>query len=112
EATRAAAPSWATLELDLIAVKGKQEAVRIYALLGDAAMAQSVDFVAHVARHDRMLSAYRATDWEAALEALAECRLYESGLQGLYELYEERIDYFAANPPEDGWDGVFSPDTK
>ena len=36
ETTRHAAPSWAALELDLIAVKGKEEAVRIYTLLGDA----------------------------------------------------------------------------
>jgi adenylate cyclase len=41
EATRAAAPTWAALELDLIAVKGKEEAVHIYALLGDADLAQS-----------------------------------------------------------------------
>src|SRR4029077_11998646 len=33
EATPAAAPAWAALELDLIAVKGKAEAVRIYTLL-------------------------------------------------------------------------------
>ena len=39
EATRDAAPSWAALELDLIAVKGKAEAVRVYTLLGDAAYA-------------------------------------------------------------------------
>ena len=44
EATRAAAPSWATLELDLIILRGKAEAVRIYALLGDAAYARTAEF--------------------------------------------------------------------
>jgi adenylate cyclase len=112
EATRAAAPSWAALELDLIAVKGKHEAVRIYALLGDEALAQSPDFLAHAARHDRMLGLYRAQDWAAASEALAECRSRGSEFAGLYELYAERIAYFATNPPGDGWDGVFVSETK
>jgi adenylate cyclase len=112
EATRAVAPSWAALELDLVAVKGKREAVRIYALLGDEAMAQSPGFVAHAARHDQMLRAYRAQKWESALAALAECRSYEPGLQELYAVYEGRIRFFAANPPDEGWDGVFSPETK
>jgi adenylate cyclase len=112
ETTRAGAPSWAALELDLIAVKGKQEAVRIYALLGDEALAQSPDFLAHAARHDRMLSAYRAQDWRAALAACAECRAYDPQLDGLYELYAERIAYFIANPPGEDWDGVFLAETK
>src|SRR5260370_20096380 len=55
EATREAAPSWAALELDRIAVAGKHEAVRIYALLGDAAFGGSPAFTARVARHAAML---------------------------------------------------------
>jgi len=112
EATRVAAPAWAALELDLIAVKGKQEAVRIYALLGDEALARSPEFVGHAARHDRMLGLYRAQDWAAASEALADCRSRAPEFTGLYELYAERIAYFAANPPGEGWDGVFVSETK
>jgi adenylate cyclase len=112
EATRAAARSWAALELDLIAVKGKQEAVRIYALLGDAALAQSADFVAHAVDHDRMLARYRAQDWAAAGAALDECRAYDPALAGFYDLYAERIAHFAANPPPEDWDGVFISETK
>src|SRR5260370_3241610 len=44
EATREAAPSWAALELDLVAVTGKQEAVRIYTLLGDRAYGATPGF--------------------------------------------------------------------
>jgi adenylate cyclase len=110
--TRAAAPDWAALELDLIAVKGKQEAVRIYALLGDADLARSKEFSAHQARHDRMLSSYRAQNWSGAGAALAECRDYDPALAGFYDLYAERIAHFAANPPDLDWDGVFVSETK
>jgi adenylate cyclase len=112
EATRAAAPSWATLELDLIAVKGKQEAARIYTLLGDAALAQSAEFVRQVACHDRMLTRYRACDWAGARRALIECCGYDPQLAAVYALYRERITYFEANPPPPEWRGVFVPDTK
>jgi adenylate cyclase len=112
EATRAAAPAWAVLELDLIAVKGKAEAVRIYALLGDAELARSVDFVAKVGRHERMLAAYRAQEWGYALAALAECRATDPALTGLYDLYRERIDSFLDDPPSADWNGVFISETK
>ncbi len=112
EATRAAASAWAALELDLIAVKGKAEAVRIYALLGDAELARSADFITKMGRHERMLAAYRAQEWSYALAALAECRAADPALAGLYELYAERIDYFLDNPPGKDWDGVFIAETK
>ena len=112
EATRAAAPSWAALELDLIAVKGKQDAVRIFTLLGDAGLAQVPEFRAHLERHDRMLAAYRAQDWAAAETALAECWDYDLALAGFYQLYAERIAFYRANPPDPDWDGVFVAETK
>jgi len=107
EATRRAAPAWAALELDRIAVKGKSEAVRVYALLGDADRARSPDFVALVERHDAMLAAYRAQDWAGARAALEPCRALAPELAPLYVLFTERIDHFTAYPPEHDWDGVF-----
>ncbi len=107
DATRAAAPSWAALELDLIAVKGKQEAVRIFALLGEPERAAAPEFAALCGAHDRMLACYRAQDWSGASAALTACRPLESRLAALYDLYAERIDYFIANPPGPDWDGVF-----
>ncbi|HZK89314.1 MAG TPA: adenylate/guanylate cyclase domain-containing protein [Stellaceae bacterium] len=112
EATRAAAPGWAALELDLIAVKGKQEAVRIYALLGDAELADSAEFLADAAHHDRMLACYRAQDWPGARAAIAGCGADDPRLAALYALYEKRIAYFEANPPGPDWDGIFVSETK
>ena len=41
ESTAAQAPDFAFLELDLLKVKGKSEATRIFALLGDEALKQT-----------------------------------------------------------------------
>jgi adenylate cyclase len=112
EATRAAAPGWAALELDLIAVKGKHQAVRIYALLGDAEAARSPNFLALAERHDAMLACYRAQDWPAAAEAVSCCRPLDARLTHLYDLYAERIAHYAASPPGGDWDGVFVAATK
>ena len=113
EATRAAAPSWAALELDLIAVKGKEEAVRIYTLLGDAAAGADAGICAPCAeRHEAMLARYRRQDWAGARAALAECRGYSARLGSFYDLYAERIEFFEANPPGPDWDGVFVAETK
>jgi adenylate cyclase len=112
ETTRAAAPSWAALELDLIAVKGKEEAVRIYTLLGDAAQAETPEFRALAGAHEAMLRGYRAQNWPAARTALCDCRGREPRMEAFYHLYEERLAYFEANPPEPDWDGVFVALTK
>ena len=112
EATREAAPDWAALELDLIAVKGKAEAVRVFTLLGDGAYAQSPGFAALAQRHCALLDRYRARDWPAAQAALAACRGRDPRLEALYDLYEERLAYFAENPPSADWDGVFVALTK
>ncbi len=107
EAARQAAPSWAAIELDLVAVNGKQEAVRIYTLLGDSAYGATPDFIELSEHHAAMLERYRAQDWARAQAALSQCRGRDPRLEPLYDLYEERLAYFAANPPAADWDGVF-----
>jgi len=112
ETTREAAPGFAAIELDLIAVKGKAEAVRVFTLLGDAELAQSREFQALLEDHAAMMAGYRAQDWGAAHAALARCRGRDPRLAGVYELYEERLAYFADHPPAADWDGVFVALTK
>ena len=112
EATRDAAPGWAALELDLIAVKGKREAVRIYTVLGDAALARSLAFQAWAERHELMLARYRERNWDEARTHLAECRGRDTRMESFYDLYEERIAYHEAHPPGTDWAGVFVAETK
>lgn len=116
EATHAAVPDFATLELDRIRVKGKTVPVTIFALLGRPEVAQSPAFGQLVAIHDTMIATYRRQDWKGAREALAQARdaARASGLDldGLYDLYAERVATFIANPPGADWDGVFVATTK
>jgi adenylate cyclase len=107
ESTQAAAPQFATLELDLIAVKGKKEAARIFTVLGDQDVRDSEEFQRLRDRHELMIAAYRRQDWAATERAAAECRALRPELEGLYDLYVERCAYYRENPPGPDWDGVF-----
>ena len=106
ETTRAIISDWAAIELDLIVVKGKAEAVRIYTFLGDATLADSPKFLALNATHQAMLGAYRNMLWDEARAKLDMCRQSEPRLAELYDLYAQRIDKFRLLPPPPEWAGV------
>jgi adenylate cyclase len=114
--TVALAPDYATLELDLIKVKGKTEAVRIFALLGTPEVARSDAFQQLRDLHLHVLERYRAQDWAGARDAIAKANdlIAQMDGQGLvhelpafYRLYEERMVQFEQAPPPADWDGVF-----
>jgi adenylate cyclase len=114
ENTYAEVSDLAVIELDLIQVKGKTEAVHIYALLGDGEMAQGNAYRALNGANEEMLAAYRGQEWQKAREKIGACRESMDGfdLGVLYDLYEERITEYEANPPGPDWDGVFVATTK
>ena len=107
-------PDLATMELDLIQVKGKTVGVNIYVLLGGEEMEQNSDFRTLRGHNELMLAAYRDQNWNMAKAKVKECRILcePYGLDGLYDLYEERIAEYEANPPSPDWDGVFVATTK
>ena len=109
ENTAVKAPDFGLLEVDLIKVKGKTAAVRVYTLLGDEKVAATPQFVDLKKQHNDMLAAYRAQKWDLARMKIATCKSKMNGhnLGGLYELYEERIAEFEKSPPPPDWDGVF-----
>lgn len=107
-------PRFAVLELDRVRVVGREAAEAVFVLLGDETLAGSTDFIDYEARHQAMLSAYRAGEWDRAEASLAElasaCSTYR--LEQLYALYRERITELRANPPLGEWDGVFTARSK
>jgi adenylate cyclase len=110
EATRAAAPEFAYRELDLVKVKGKNEPVAIFepiVLDKDLADAERHE----LERWHAALAAVRAQQWEQAETIIAELQALSPG-RGLYQLYVERIAYYRAHPPGEGWDGVTTFETK
>jgi adenylate cyclase len=97
----------AVIEIDRVKVKGKARPVTIFTLLGDAAVAAEPWFVQVAELHTTMLAAYRAQDWSAATAAILRARAAAAGrLDGLYDLYRERIAAFREKPPPEDWDGV------
>ncbi len=108
EETAARLDEPALIEVDLVAVKGKSQAGRVYTLPPEA--------IAHgefVDRHRALLRAYRHQDWAAALRLLDDGRLLAARhLAPVYDLYRQRIAHFQAEAPPSNWDGVFTAEEK
>ena len=112
--TYAAVPELATIELDLIQVKGKTVGLQIYALMGTEEMAQDPKFIELKETIQSMIGAYRGQDWETAKKLLATLRVIGEPykLEILCELYEARIAAYEIEPPPADWDGIFIATTK
>ncbi len=113
ERTADLAGELALAEIDRIRVVGKAQPARIFALLGDAALAGSPEFAAWRQAHGAALAAYRSRRWHEALNLVdaAQASLPADGtdvdMSGFYDVYRERIRGFEQSPPDAAWDGVF-----
>lgn len=106
--TYKAVPDFAALEFDLIQVKGKNEPVHIYALLGDQKMAESASYQELKKNHDAMIEAYRSQNFKKVIELCeASNALEDWHLEVFYNMYIERAKDLIKNPPGKDWDGVF-----
>ena len=131
--TYAQVPGFATIELDLIQVKGKTVGLNIHALMGDEEVAKDPAFIAVKDSVSEMIREYRNQAWDkarelidkvrAAAEAAAETEVgavlavkaaagERFKLDLLCELYEARIAAYEIEPPGEDWDGVFIATTK
>ncbi len=90
-------------ELDIIRVKGKQQPVAIFELLGSPGDELSFD-PGNI--FQKGLEFYRQRNWDQALEAFSELGDAPS------RIYSARIRHFKANPPPEDWDGVWAFKTK
>jgi adenylate cyclase len=93
---------FATLELDLIRVKGKQEPEIIHALLGGPALRKNPNYDELAAKNRHMLARYRARDWPVAGQLAAELEEMDGvgkDLTALFAYHRERIRAFQAVPP-------------
>ncbi len=98
----------ALIEVDLVAVKGKSQAGRVYTLPPE--QLQEDEFANG---HSALLHAYRRQDWAAALRLLDDGRLAAARhLAPVYDLYRRRIAHFQIEGPPADWDGVFTAEEK
>lgn len=109
EETQKMVPEFATLELDLIRVKGKEKPVRIFTVLGDEKFACDSSFKVWQDAQNKLIMLYRTGDFIQAQTALAYAESVSlAELKNYYILLSERIADAIKNPPQQDWDGVFN----
>ena len=90
------------LELDLLAVKGKTEPVKIYTIAPDADKSS-------LFMHENFLTQYRAGNWKNAKNLIPAMKVLWGGeMAKYYEMMDERME---GKPPVN-WDGVYRATSK
>jgi len=105
---------FATMEIDLIQVKGKKQPEVVHTVLGPVEVAADPRCRELQDLNAQMLAAYRKQQWDDALGLIDRCRKLANGfaVEGLYDMYAERIDVYRADPPGPDWDGVYEAESK
>ncbi len=113
EATRkACGDAIVAREIDLIAVKGKSQAVRVFELIALAGDAEPSELEA-IATFERGLAAYRDKDWDAAEKHFAAVQAgHGEQSDGASKTFLRRVELFRENPPPETWDGVYTATVK
>ena len=110
ESTARTVTEYAYRELDRVRVKGKDKPVTIYEPMG---LKTEIDDAqkSELKLYRQALKVYRSQNWDMAeIQFLNLQKDYPR--RSLYKLYIERVAIFREHPPESGWDGVFTHQTK
>jgi len=105
---------FAVMEIDLIMVKGKKQPEAVFTVLGRSEVESDPRCGELRQANAQMLARFRSQQWDDAMELLARCRKFANGfdLAGLYDMYEERVEMYRAQPPGPDWAGVYEAETK
>ena len=105
---------FAVMEIDLIMVKGKKQPEAVCTVLGRSEVEADPRCQELRATNAQMLGRFRKQQWDDAIDLIARCRKFANGfdLSGLYDMYQERIELYRAQPPGSDWDGVYEAETK
>lgn len=100
-----------TRELDLIRVKGKEKPVKVYEVLARASTGISSTMKKVLENYNQGLAAYRQQRWDEAIVCF-KAAINAKAEDGPSQEYLKRCEAFKKEPPEPGWDGVFTMKTK
>ena len=105
---------FAVMEIDLIQVKGKKQPETVFTVLGRAEVAEDPRCGELVDLNAQLLAIYRKQQWDEAKTLIARCRKLANGfgVDGLYEMYLDRIEVYQADPPPADWNGVYEAESK
>ena len=98
-------------ELDLITVKGRTDPLRIFELIQLRDKSVDSRLGKFWELYEEGLQLYRMRQWKEAENKFRNALLQKEADYPTI-LYLERINYFAAHPPPEIWDGVFDLPTK
>ena len=98
-------------ELDLLAVKGKQEPVKIYTVF-DQLDCGSINPDTFKQDHLAFLQNYRSQAWDKAQQHIDKYQSAIPNFTHYYGLFAQRIKAMQANPPGSEWIGVFVAQSK
>ncbi len=99
-----------TRELDLLRVVGKQNAERVYELLGRKGDISEA-LIQLRNQFEMALALYRRQNWEEALAGFNYCLEIDPN-DGPSQVFVERIANFKVNPPNKDWDGTWLSSSK
>jgi adenylate cyclase len=103
----------ALVEVDLVAVVGRDEPTAVYTIIGGPEVAASPAFLAFRDEHGLFLAAYRGGQFEAAAERLRGLRqAVPAQFARVYDEYAQRLAIFASDPPPGDWDGAYHAEHK
>lgn len=112
ESTADALPEFEYLELDYVAVKGKDKPVKIFEPIG-LSIELAKDQKSEIRRFNKAIKLYRQQQWDMAEQEIFSLSQSATTLdRTVYKIYLDRIMYFRANPPGSDWDGVFTHTSK
>lgn len=100
------AGSFLLRELDQVRVKGREQALRIYELIGAADMPLPTEQKELLDSYEAGLSPYRERRWDEASELFRKCLLLRPD-DGPSRLMERRCRTYRDNPPAEDWGGTF-----
>lgn len=104
-------PDIAIRELDLIAVKGKDQLDVIYEVVRTDGPSEMADDPEGLSSFAKGLAFYRSKEWIAAVDLFEQlCARYPRDLPS--KIYLERVLTFSREPPPNDWDGVWRFDEK
>ncbi len=90
--------------VDLVRVKGKEQPVRVYELIGEGDADPEVRKT--VERFEEALEKYRRQEFDKARDIIRSLAAKQP--HRLYEVYLSRIEEYLVRPPAADWDGAFT----
>lgn len=98
-------------EIDKVRVKGKKIGISVYELVAEAGATLPEEKVKSLEVYAAALEAYRAQDWDEAIDLFGQVQDLAPG-DGPASILQIRSQQYKDSPPEEDWDGIYEAKSK